>query len=155
VQTPSDSQRRHGIRMDADLDAKPREKLEDLSTAFHRAQAAGRADSWARDAGRGRHPRHPPLKPYARRPHLLHRGTGPMFYLMKPGAPEVFARTLKQVLEYAAHQRTFQALEQEIDEGLQRAQALRSTTTTLRQAARELRGAAHRRRAEDDQEPTP
>jgi DNA-binding NtrC family response regulator len=82
-------------------------------------------------------------------------GTGPLFYLLKPVTPEVLARTVEQVLAYAAYQHTFRALQQDVIEHLQRTRALRATVNAFRQAARESREAAQQRRAEDAQEPPP
>jgi DNA-binding NtrC family response regulator len=80
-------------------------------------------------------------------------GTGPMFYLLKPVTSAVVAQTVEQVLAYAAHQHTVQALQQDVIDTLQRTRALRATMQALRQATRESRDAAQRRRGGGDQEP--
>jgi DNA-binding NtrC family response regulator len=80
-------------------------------------------------------------------------GTGPMFYLLKPVAPKVVAQTVKQVLAYAAHQHTVQALPQDVIDTQQRTRALRATMQALRQATRESREAAQHPRGGGDQAP--
>jgi CheY-like chemotaxis protein len=81
------------------------------------------------------------------------RGTGPLFYLLKPVTSEVLARTLEQVFAYAAYQHTFQALQQDVSEHLQHTRALHAAVNALRQAVHESREAVQRRRAEDAQGP--
>ena len=79
-------------------------------------------------------------------------GTGPTFYLLKPVTPAVVARTVEQVLAYAAHQHTVQ-VQQDVIDTLQRTRALRATMQALRQATRESREAAQRRCRAGDQAP--
>jgi DNA-binding NtrC family response regulator len=80
-------------------------------------------------------------------------GTGPTFYLLKPVTPAVVARTVEQVLAYAAHQHTVQVQQQDVIDTLQRTRALRATMQALRQATRESREAAQRRCRAGDQAP--
>lgn len=80
-------------------------------------------------------------------------GPASLFYLTKPTAEAVLARTLTRALDYAARQRTLQALRPQAAESRQQTVALQARAKELYQRAAELRQLTQRGPLKEDQEP--